>query len=113
MSSNLLPYILISAFVAIVDILPLLFKSKPWRYSLAMFFQVLALGMVVFCFSPTIMPWWAVGLTSGFLLILPHLILPPMRGAYEWYVTLMNSLVIGLFFALVKHSLSSIATYFT
>lgn len=113
MSNNLLPFILISAFVALIDIIPSLFKNKPWRYSLAIFFQVFALGMVVFCFSPSAMPWWAAGLASGFFLILPHLIMPPIRGAYEWYVTILNSLVLGLFFALVKHSLSNIATYFT
>ena len=112
MSNNLLPFFLISAFVAFIDVVPLLFKKRPWRYTLTVFVQVLTIGLVVFCLAPALMPWWATGLSAGLLIILPRLILPPIRGAYEWYATLLNGLCAGLLFALIRHSLTQIALLF-
>ena len=92
MSNNLLPFFLISAFVALLDILPFIYKRCPWRYKAAVYFQVFATGMVVFCISPGL--------------------LPPVRGAYAWYATLLNSLGMGLLFAFIRHSLTKIALLF-
>lgn len=112
MSNNLLPFFLISAFVALLDILPFIYKRCPWRYKAAVYFQVFATGMVVFCISPGLLPWWATGLGVGALLVLPRLILPPVRGAYAWYASLLNSLGMGLLFAFIRHSLTKIALLF-
>ena len=103
MSNNLLPFFLISAFVALLDILPFIYKRCPWRYKAAVYFQVFATGLL---------PWWATGLAVGVLLVLPRLILPPVRGAYAWYATLLNSLGMGLLFAFIRHSLTKIALLF-
>lgn len=65
MSNNLLPFFLISAFVALLDILPFIYKRCPWRYKAAVYLQVFATGMVVFCISPGLLPWWATGLAVG------------------------------------------------
>ena len=73
---------------------------------------VFATGMVVFCISPGLLPWWATGLAVGALLVLPRLILPPVRGAYAWYASLLNSLGMGLLFAFIRHSLTKIALLF-
>ena len=113
MPNNLLPFFLISAFVALIDILSLLFKKKHWRYTLAVFVQVIAIGMTVFCLTPELKPWWAVGPAAGLLLTLPRLILPPVRGAAAWYAALLNGVFAGLLFALVRHSLTRIAVFFT
>lgn len=112
MSNNLLPFFLISAFVALLDILPFIYKRCTWRYKAAVYFQVFATGMVVFCISPGLLPWWATGLAVGALLVLPRLILPPVRGAYAWYASLLNSLGMGLLFAFIRHSLTKIALLF-
>ena len=42
------PKLPISAFVALLDILPFIYKRCPWRYKAAVYFQVIATGMVVF-----------------------------------------------------------------
>lgn len=112
MSNNLLPFFLISAFIALLDILPFINKKYPWRYKAAVYFQVFATGMVVFSISPGLLPWWATGLAVGALLILPRLILPPVRGTFTWYATLLNSLGMGLLFAFIRHSLTEIALLF-
>lgn len=113
MPHNLLPYIIISAFVAFLDLLPLLFKRRPWRYNCSLFLQVLITGLVVFTVSQTGLPWWAVGSAIAIVLALPQLVLPSVRGAYPWYAALINYAVVGLVFSLIKQSLPAIAGLFS
>lgn len=113
MPHNLLPYLIISAFVAFLDILPLLIKRRPWRYNCSLFLQVLITGLVVFTVSLTGLPWWAVGSVIAVVLALPQLALPSVRGAYPWYAAVLNYAVVGLVFSVIKRSLPTIAGFFT
>lgn len=113
MTHNFFPFLIISAFVAFLDILPLLIKRRPWRYNTSMFVQTLVAGMVIFAVSLPALPWWAQGPVIAVVLSLPMLILPLVRGAYVWYGALLNSIVVGFVFSLIHHSLPAIASFFS
>lgn len=113
MTSNFQPHLIISAFVAFLDIVPLLVKHRPWRYNASMFLQTLTAGLVIFSLTLPSLPWWAQGPVIAVVLSLPQLILPLVRGAYVWYVALLNSMVVGFVFSLIHRSLPAIAGFFS
>lgn len=108
-----LPYFLISAFVALLDILPMLIGRRPWRCSLALYVQVAATGLVVFMTDLTALPWWLGGPVAALVLALPQLLQPAPRGAYAWYVALPNFLAVGFAFAAIRHYLPDVARFFS
>lgn len=113
MKNNLLPFVIISAIVALLDVVPLFYRRCTKRYLWAVFTQMLVTGLVIFLMAPLPMPWWVAGPVVAVALLLPQLILPPVRGAYEWYGSLLNAVVAGFVFALIRRSLSEIAVFFT
>jgi hypothetical protein len=112
MTNNLLPFIVLSAVVAGLDIVPLLFRKLTWRYRLSVFTNIFVLGLVVLFIGHTGLPWWLIGIVAGLLLVAPRLILPPARGTMTWKATLANSLIVGFIFSLVRHYLQTLAQWF-
>ncbi len=109
----LLPYFIISAFVALLDIVPLLVRHMPWRYSCSQFLQIVTAGMVIFIIDLPTVPWWGQGIIIAVWMTLPVIILPAARGAYVWYKALLNSVVVGAVFSLTDHFLPDIARSFS
>lgn len=110
---NILAYIIIATFVAIIDILPLVFKHRPWRCSCAQFLLSLITGLAVFLLDMEGISWWVAGLVVGLVLTLPQAILPPARGAYPWYGHIANGMAVGFVIALIRHNLPAIAHFFS
>lgn len=108
---HLLAYFVISALVALIDILPLLVKRHPMLYSLSVFLQCLFVGIIIFCLTLPWLPWWAQGPTVAFCLALPEALRPAVKGGYAWYFVLLNALVAGFCFALVKHYLPAMLAF--
>lgn len=55
---TLFAYFVISAFVALLDVLPLLWRHRPRAVCWALFLQCLFAGVVVFSLSLPGVPWW-------------------------------------------------------
>lgn len=111
--TNFTAHFIISAFVALVDIIPLLARRHPWRYNLAMYWQALVTGIVIFSLSLPGLSWWMQGPLIAVALSFPFYLLPAIRGAYVWYVAVFNSLVLGFVYSLILHSLPQIAGFFS
>lgn len=109
---NFLPIFIISAILALFDIIPLLARRRPWRYNMAMYWQALITAIAIFVVVLPSVPWWGQGPLIATALLMPQLILPLVRGAYVWYVALLNAIVFGFACSLVKLSLADIGHFF-
>lgn len=110
---SFLAYLLISGFVALLDVVPLLARRRPGRYCLSVFLQYLFTGMVIFYVTLPVLPLWAQGPVMALCLCLPSVLQPAARGAYTWYFSLLNALVVGLVVSFLKLHLPSIAHFFS
>lgn len=110
---TLLAYLLISGFVALIDIVPLLAKRYPGKYCLSVFLQYLFAGVAIFYITLPALPWWAQGPVVALCLCLPSVLRPAARGAYAWYLALLNALLVGFALSFVKTHLPGIAHFFS
>lgn len=111
--SYLLVFFILAAMIALVDILPLYYRRRPWRYCATVFVEAAVICLVIFYAEVGGLAWWIEGPAVGILLSLPALLRPTPRGAYRWYSALGNAAVVGLAAAGIEAKLPGLATWFT
>lgn len=110
---TLTAYFIISGFVALIDIVPLLARRYPGKYCLSVFLQYLFVGVVIFYITLPVLPWWAQGPVMAVCLSLPALLRPAARGAHAWYIVVLNAIVVGFVVSFIKTHLPGIAHFFS
>lgn len=94
--------LLVGAIAGIIDVVPMLTRRLPLRFSLSAFCTYLFAGILVFYSDLPYLPWWADGIGITLMLAFPTLL--ALTGKDRKIVPmLLNAVLLGFLIGVAKH----------